>query len=60
MKYPAAREHPESTPWVTKLRGIKVGVNEAAKNRVPRRKPTVERECQKPTSQPRLMPENPQ
>jgi hypothetical protein len=60
MKYPAAKEHPESTPWVTKLRGIKVGVSEAAKNRVPRRRPTVERECQKLTSKPRLMPLSPQ
>jgi hypothetical protein len=59
MPYPAAKEHPESTPWVTKLRGIKVGVSEAAKNRVPRRTPTVEKECQKLTSQPRLMPLSP-
>jgi hypothetical protein len=55
MPYPAAKEHPESAPWVTKLRGTKVGVSEAAKNSVPMKKPTVERECQKLTSQPCLM-----
>jgi len=38
MPYPAAREHPDNTPWVKKLRGSKVGVREAAKNIVPRRK----------------------
>jgi hypothetical protein len=44
MPYPAAKEDPESTPWVMKLRGTRVGVREAAKNSVPKRRPTAERE----------------
>ena len=31
MPYPAARENPESTPCVKKMRGSSVGVREAAK-----------------------------
>jgi hypothetical protein len=45
MPYPVAKEHPESTPCVKKLRGSSVGVKEAAKNSVPRRRPPVENEC---------------
>src|SRR5262249_12808193 len=45
MPYPAAREHPASTPCVKKLRGSSVGVSDAAKNSVPRRRPLVENEC---------------
>jgi hypothetical protein len=45
MPYPAARENPESTPCVEKLRGSSVGVREAAKNSVPRRRPQIEKEC---------------
>jgi hypothetical protein len=37
MPYPAAREHPDSTPCVKEFRGSKLGVREAAKNSVPRR-----------------------
>src|SRR5262245_13901104 len=48
MPYPAARENPESTPCVKKLRGSSEGVREAAKNRVPRRRPLVENECHGP------------
>src|SRR6516164_243955 len=48
MPYPAAREHPESTPCVKKLRGSSVGVREVAKNTVPRRSPLVENECHSP------------
>ncbi|MFH0299189.1 hypothetical protein AAFX91_18515 [Bradyrhizobium sp. 31Argb] len=44
MPYPAAREHPESTPCVKKVRGNSVGVREAAKNSVPMRTPPVENE----------------
>src|SRR5262249_11943479 len=42
MPYPAASDNPESTPWVTKLRGSSVGVRAAAKNSVPRRRPPAE------------------
>jgi hypothetical protein len=45
MPYPAAREHPDSTPCVKKFRGSKVGVREAAKNSVPRRRPPKQKEC---------------
>jgi hypothetical protein len=48
MPYPAAREHPKSTPCVKKLRGSSVGVREVAKNTVPRRSPLVENECHSP------------
>src|SRR5262245_22805304 len=48
MPYPAARENPESTPCVRKFRGSSEGVREAAKNRVPRRRPLVENECHGP------------
>src|SRR5262245_22183498 len=48
MPYPAARENPESTPCVRKLRGSSEGVREAAKNSVPRRSPLVENECHGP------------
>jgi hypothetical protein len=44
MPYPATREHPDSTPCVRKFRGSKVGVSEAAKNTVPRRKQPVQNE----------------
>src|SRR5262245_7570029 len=50
MPYPAARENPESTPCVRKLRGSSEGVREAAKNIVPRRRPLVENECHGPLS----------
>src|SRR5215469_14912937 len=46
MPYPAAREHPESTPCVKKVRGSSDGVWEAAKNSVPSKRPPVENECQ--------------
>src|SRR5262252_11143666 len=45
MPYPVAREHPDSTPCVKKLRGSSVGIRDAAKNSVPRRRPLVEIEC---------------
>src|SRR5262245_18938861 len=48
MPYPAARENPESTPCVKKLRGSSKGVREAAKNSVPRIRPLVENECHGP------------
>src|SRR5262245_39732432 len=48
MPYPVAREHPDSTPCVKKLRGSNVGVRDAAKNSVPRRRPLVEIECHSP------------
>src|SRR5262245_57959447 len=48
MPYPAARENPESTPCVKKLRGSSEGVREAAKNIVPRIRPLGENECHGP------------
>ena len=42
MPYPATREHPDNTPCVRKFRGSKLGVREAAKNSVPRRKQPVQ------------------
>jgi hypothetical protein len=45
MPYPAAREHPESKPCVKKVRGKSVGVREAAKKSVPRRRPLADNEC---------------
>src|SRR5262245_17229220 len=50
MPYPAASEHPASTPCVKKFRGSSVGVREAAKNSVPKRRPQVENECHSPLS----------
>src|SRR5262245_40464762 len=46
MPYPAAIEHPESTPCVKKVRGSSDGVREAAKNSVPSKRPPLENECQ--------------
>jgi hypothetical protein len=48
MPYPTVREHPERIPCVKKFRGNSVGVREAAKNSIPRRRPPVENECQNP------------
>jgi hypothetical protein len=45
MPYPAAREHPEGKPCVKKVRGKSVGVREAAKKSVPRRRPPADNEC---------------
>jgi hypothetical protein len=48
MPYPTVREHPERIPCVKKFRGNSVGVREAAKSSIPRRRPPVENECQNP------------
>src|SRR5262245_45812480 len=45
MPYPAAREHPETTPCIKKLRGNSDGVIETEKNSDPRRRPQLENEC---------------
>src|SRR5688500_11429567 len=48
MPYPAAREHPETTPCVKTFRGKSDGVREAAKNNAPRRRPPVDTPARNP------------